>query len=155
MALMQYSVSPRRTLRSFGPNPSENVSTRTPMRRAMRKCPSSCTKIRTPSTKTKAKMLVITGLGARLYPTRRAPCETARPCVDGSPLGQRTDVRRMFAFVGLHRVGDQHGNAREGQPLIQECGHRDLVCGVQHDRQPFSTPQRSEGERQTGKPCDI
>ena len=47
---MQYSVSPRRTLMSFGPNPSENVRTRTPYQRATRKCPSSCTKIRTPRT---------------------------------------------------------------------------------------------------------
>ena len=31
MALMQYSVSPRVKLRSLGPKPSENVSTRTPM----------------------------------------------------------------------------------------------------------------------------
>ena len=28
---MQYSVSPRVNFRSFGPKPSENVSTRTPM----------------------------------------------------------------------------------------------------------------------------
>ena len=41
---MQYSVSPRVKLTSFGPKPSENVSTRTPMRRAIRKWPSSCTK---------------------------------------------------------------------------------------------------------------
>ena len=32
---MQYSVSPRVNVSSFGPKPSENVSTRTPMRRAM------------------------------------------------------------------------------------------------------------------------
>ena len=42
----------------FGPKPSENVSTRTPMRRAMRKCPSSCTKISTPRTNRKASKVV-------------------------------------------------------------------------------------------------
>ena len=42
----------------FGPNPSENVSTRTPTRRAARKCPSSWTKMRTPRTKRKARRVV-------------------------------------------------------------------------------------------------
>ena len=52
-AVLGVAAAERRA--SFGPKPSENVSTRTPMRRAIRKCPSSCTKISTPRTNTKAK----------------------------------------------------------------------------------------------------
>ena len=37
IALMQYSVSPRRNDSSFGPKPSEKVRTRTPIRRAIMK----------------------------------------------------------------------------------------------------------------------
>ena len=44
------SVSPRCTFNSFGPKPSENVSTRTPFHRASRKWPSSWMKTSTPRT---------------------------------------------------------------------------------------------------------
>src|SRR4029450_138297 len=52
-----YSVSPRFTLSSIGPKPSEKVSTRTPCQRAIMKWPSSCTKTSTPSTSGKASQL--------------------------------------------------------------------------------------------------
>src|SRR6185436_9354844 len=45
----RYSVSPFVHLISGGPNPSENLSTRTPRHLATRKCPSSWTKITSPS----------------------------------------------------------------------------------------------------------
>ena len=56
--LTQYSVSPRWTLRIFGPNPSENVITRTPFQRASRKWPSSWMKTSTPSTNRNASNVV-------------------------------------------------------------------------------------------------
>src|SRR5581483_12414261 len=56
MMEMQYSVSPRLKLKSLGPKPSENVSTRTPCHRATRKCPNSCTNTSTPRTNKKGKI---------------------------------------------------------------------------------------------------
>ena len=78
---MQYSVSPRLTFRIFGPKPSENVSTRTPTRRAARKWPSSCTKISTPSTNRNARRVVTVMLALKYAILTRRP----RPRRDRAP----------------------------------------------------------------------
>src|SRR3954469_5664734 len=106
---MQYSVSPRFTLSSLGPNPSENVSTRTPMRLAIRKWPSSCTKMSTPRTNRNATMLVTedtleTGLGRRLYSSCRSRRELAGPAVDPAHLVQTRHGSRADALIRVHRL---------------------------------------------------
>ena len=55
------------TFRILSPKPSENVRTRTPCRRAARKCPNSWTKIRTPSTKRKANSVIKTKTSDRQF----------------------------------------------------------------------------------------
>ncbi len=103
MALTQYSVSPLLKDRILGPNPSENVRTRTPMRRAIRKWPSSCTKISTPSTKMNARKVVT-----------RTPCSFAGPFIVTRPCGrQRTCGRRRRS----------HGRRRGRGPLDPRPHH--------------------------------
>src|SRR4026209_2743002 len=120
---MQYSVSPRVNLSIFGPNPSENVSTRTPRRRAARKCPSSCTKISTPRTKRNDTRVVTRGSSTfRLYgqsfrlgpgPGVHLPDELQ--CYDG------------FHRVGVQRLLDHGGNRREPETPLEKRRHRHLV----------------------------
>src|SRR4051794_35448639 len=120
---MQYSVSPRLTFSSLGPKPSENVSTRTPMRRAIRKCPSSCTKMSTPRTNKKASTVNISPggrepekSGDRLYSSRRPGRERPSPAVDRAHIVQAGDVRGAVALICVHRVPDDVGNAGEAEP---------------------------------------
>src|SRR5438128_963320 len=106
---MQYSVPPRLMEISFGPKPSENVSTLTPMRLAIRKWPSSCTKISTPRTKRNARVLVtrwLRGSRRRLYPTRRPAGEGASPSVDFADIVEAAYARDAFAVVRVHRSPD-------------------------------------------------
>src|SRR6185503_18541070 len=147
---MQYSVSPRLKLSSFGPKPSENVITRTPMRRAIRKWPSSCTKISTPRTNRKARALVTMSPGRlrnRLYPSPSPGGELARPPVDRAHVVQAGDRRRAVLLERVHRQADDFGDAHEAQAGLEECRHGDLVRRVQHDRQPFRAAQRAERQR--------
>src|SRR6185369_5437557 len=162
---MQYSVSPRLTLISFGPKPSENVSTRTPMRRAIRKWPSSCTKMRTPRTNKKASTVNISpggpGTGKsrdRLYSSRRPGRERPGPAVDFPDISKSRktgDTRGAVQFVGVHGVPDHIGNAGERQPCLEKRRDRHFVGRVQHDREPFGPAQRPERQRQAGKPFRV
>src|SRR6185437_2301970 len=158
MALMQYSVSPRCVLSSFGPKPSEKVSTRTPMRRAIRKCPSSCTNTRTPSTNAKASRVTTDGSSSstpgrhkgrplQTPETRRFHRELrqqvagtgARPVVDGAHLRERPDSERL---VRSHRFADQFRNGHEADLAIEERRDSNLVRRVQDNRQTRLTGQR-------------
>src|SRR4051794_21544902 len=131
---MQYSVSPRFTLISLGPKPRENVSTRTPIRRAIRKCPSSCTKMRTPRTNKKASTVNISPGGRepeksrdRLYSSRGSGRERTSPSVDLPHVGEAADASGPIGLVPVHGVANDVGNARKSQALAEECRHRHLV----------------------------
>ncbi len=117
--LMQYSVSPRWTLRIFGPNPSENVITRTPFQRASRKWPSSWMKTSTPRTNRNDQLnvsscrdnrqlliLTLSGQLGRVHPG---------PRVDPPHLGQR---RRRLGRMRVHRLLDDPWNLREAEPAL-------------------------------------
>src|ERR1051326_5611714 len=135
IALMQYSVPPRLTLTSFGPKPSENVSTRTPMRRAIRKCPSSCTKISTPRTNRKARVLVTSSPGGsrrRLYPTRRARGVGSGPAVDLPHIVEAANVPVVGLLEDVHRVANDLRDGGEGKTLAEKRRHRHLVCRVEN-----------------------
>ena len=49
----------------------------------------------------------------------------------------------------IERALDQFCNARECQTLGQKRLHRDLVCGVEHDRRRSAALQRAVRERET------
>ena len=145
---MQYSVSPRLIFRSFGPKPSEKVRTRTPTRRAIRKWPSSWTKISTPRTNRKARSVVTIAPVSKTLSARRSRGrgEVVRPAVNRPDVAEARDARRAVPLEGVHGQPDDVRNAGKAEPPGEERRHRDLVRGVQHDREALGPAQRPERE---------
>ena len=137
------------------PNPTENLSTRTPTACATRKCPSSCTTISNPSigiTATSESMNAISA-GPRSGPRpsrathwpRRAP-RRPRP----RPLrGSRRAVRpvRRDGPRALRRSGARCRGRRSG---VREGFDRDLVRRVQDRRGGLARRRRDRRDRDRG-----
>src|SRR5262245_55648905 len=147
MMLMQYSVSPRRMLNSFGPKPSENVSTRTPCQRATMKWPSSWTKTSTPRTNKNGSSEYMNSSsqpesGQPQSSDQKGPRADHFSSIRARPAVQFLDFRevRRGAGAGLHapgvpieRVGNGRGNPGKGQLPLQERRYSHLVGRIQHD----------------------
>src|SRR4029453_8479332 len=128
----QYSVPPRTNLNSLGPNPSEKTRTRTPCQRASRKCPSSCTNTRTPSTKMKGRMLdtssFLAGSGsAGARRVQSGPSIRAGPGIEFPDVRQRPGPLHTLARGGLEGGVDAPGDGRKRHRTLEERRHRDLV----------------------------
>ena len=85
--------------KSLGPNPTANSLTRTPLRRATAKCPSSCSTTRTESITTKVTIFSIpirlSDSQRHRYPLRSAVHKRAG--APGERLGRRRECRRVSA----------------------------------------------------------
>src|SRR5260370_11508670 len=129
---MPYSVSPRRKLMIVGLKRSWNFSTRMPTRLAARKCPSSWTNTRTPSTNANDKT-VIKPLTSDLqfYPASYLESMLAGPHVHGAHFGECRHRRRP---VSVHRALDDMRDRCETKAAFQKPGDRHLVSRDQHDR---------------------
>ena len=106
---MQYSVSPRVKPSSFGPKPERERQHAHADAARRRKCPSSWTKISTPRTNTKARMLVTQDLNVKpsIVPQRAAAAaNVAGPAVDGPHVVQPAHRRRAVPIVRVHRAAD-------------------------------------------------
>src|SRR5438045_2161199 len=147
---MPYSVSPRRTLKIVGLNPSWNLRTRMPTRLAARKCPSSCTKTSTPSTNANDRMVMINRRPSDLqfYRARYLERTLARPTIDCTDL---LECRHLGRRMRIHRALDHLRNCGEPDFSLEEPRDRHLVCRIQHDRQTAFGLERAIGEPQTRK----
>src|SRR5215203_1973222 len=135
MMLRQYSVSPRVNDRTLGPNPSENVRTRTPIRRAIRKWPSSWTKISTPRTNKKLRMVVICNyLYVRVYFMGLLLGEPAGPAVDRPHVIQGGRLASTRLLIRVHRGGYQNWYGDERNSPFEKGRHRNFVGRIQHNR---------------------
>src|SRR3954467_5257419 len=139
---MPYSVSPRRKLRMVGLKPSWNFRTLIPTRLAARKCPSSCTKISTPSTNAKDRSVVKPGTSdLQFYPAGDLQRIVPRPFVDGAHFCQRLHLERKMS---VHRAFDDLCNIGKREAPLEKPRDRDLVRGIQHHRQ---TGRAGEGAK--------
>ena len=122
-----YWVSPIFFPNSLGPKPREKVRTPTLDLLAMRKWPSSWTKIKTPKTMIVAMMVVITDLPRSMlfWASCRAQAWACR-------ISSR--VRLYRRPMPVHDLADQAGNLQKSQPPLQESFHGDLVGRVQNRR---------------------
>src|SRR3954466_6408450 len=97
-----------------------------PTRLAARKCPSSWTKTRTPSTKANDRTVMINPRPSDLqfYPARDLERTLAGPAIDCTDLLERRHLgRRMH----VHRPLDDLRNRRKCDPPVEKTSHRHLV----------------------------
>src|SRR5437868_5914231 len=133
---MLYSVSPRRKLRIVGLKPSWNFSTRMPTRLAARKCPSSCTKTRTPSTKANARIVCMVAnqqtSDFQFYPACNIERTFAGPPVHAPHGRERLHLDRPMR---VHGSRDHQRDGREADAAVEEPRHRHFVGGIEDDGQ--------------------
>src|SRR5438552_221821 len=130
MALIPYSVSPRRNDHSFGPNPTKNSSTLIRNSLAIPKWAASWTRITTRMATTKMTMPTV--------PDIRRPRSAFRDDLGGPPAGPR--VRPLQAdhrhhgrrLVLLDHRGHHLAQPGQGDLPVQERHDRDLVRRVHH-----------------------
>src|SRR3954447_23562296 len=129
MALMPYSVSPRRLDHTVGPKPTMNCGTRIPNRPAQKKCPNSWKPIENSSPIAKAAM----PRTVRRTPLRSASGDDA-PGVLPGPLLRGQHVLDAGGCAEGRRViegtREEIRDAPERQPTRPEGGHRLLVRRV-------------------------
>src|SRR3954468_5398346 len=126
MALTPNSVSPRLRDHSVGPNPRKNCVAFMPYRRAVAKCPASCSM--TEASRATTKATTPTSFTAT-SPTSH--CLSAG-CVPAADQLAGTHSRFLFHFqhIGnrgefpewraIEHVGNCVGDAEEGQPTVEE-----------------------------------
>src|SRR5690348_2165095 len=110
-----------------------------PIHLAARKCPSSCTKTSTPSTKTNDKTVIKPATSdLQFYRARHLERIRARTLVGRAHLRQR---RHLGRFMRVHGPLDDLRNRHEADPPLEEPRDGDLVRSVEDHRQ---TPLRLE-----------
>src|SRR5262245_47444768 len=131
IAERQYSVAWPRYRQITGPKPIEKRSTPTPVRRAMAKCPSSCTRIRGPITRMN-ETLDVNGLSSCPQGTTRrgdATPQRRRDMSASGGVGIEAGVEVVQARRGdaIERLGDQLRNLREPDTALEKRRHCHLV----------------------------
>src|SRR5215203_2239338 len=129
MALMPYSVSPRRREKTVGPKPTMNCGTRMPYFRAHMKWPSSWNPIEKSRPIAKAAMpRTVSRIPLSSASGDDAPGVLPGPLLRGQHVldaGGCAEVRRV-----VEGTRDQIENASERQAIRPESGHRLLVRRV-------------------------
>src|SRR5438094_5658058 len=120
-----------------------------PTRFAARKCPSSWTNTRTPSTNANDKTVIKAGPSDfQFYPARHLERILARPVVHRAHLCQSGHLRRTMR---VHGPFDDDRNRRETDAAVEEPRDRHFIRRVQHDWQAALRLERAIRQTQTGK----
>src|SRR5688572_30894948 len=150
MALMPYSVSPRRFDHTVGPKPTMNCGTRMPNRRAHMKWPSSWKPIEKSRPIAKATIpRVVRRIPLSSASGDDAPGVLPRPLLRGQHVldaGGCAEVRRV-----VEGTRDEVHDAPERQPTRHERGDRLLVRRVVERRDDAAGLPRLPGEPHRGE----